>query len=66
MVWTHVPPEARAPAEIDPFAIAIEDKVERLLAANSAAMGVQGVCAARAQRRGRGRRVPDVVGRLRV
>jgi TldD protein len=32
----------RAPAEIDPFDIPIEEKVEILLAANRAAMGVQG------------------------
>jgi TldD protein len=32
----------RAPAEIDPFDIAVEDKVEILLAANRAALGVQG------------------------
>jgi TldD protein len=32
----------RAPAEIDPFDVPIEDKVETLLAANRAALGVQG------------------------
>jgi TldD protein len=40
--------EWRSPIEIDPFDIAIEEKVELLLAANEAAMGVTGIAFASA------------------
>jgi TldD protein len=39
----HPDVEWRSPVEIDPFTIAIEDKVEHLFAANEAALGVAGI-----------------------